>query len=140
MNKFSNLCHVLDVALEQDQAERLGLAQERALRVEQPRSSQSGDECAPRRHRRGLAWPPRQGQESEAAQSVGLHNTIAASRLQAGAELHGLLASAERPDHGAVVDALGAEVRATHRVRLTAEYARVLRLDAAVGRFGVGFA
>src|SRR5262249_38714539 len=135
----SNLCLVLDVSLEQDQAERPGFAQERALLLQELRPGQPGDECA-RCHQARLSWPAAAGSRRRRPQSVGLHNTIAAGRLQAAAQPDRLLAAPERPDHGSVVGALVAQISPADRMRLAAQHAGVLRLDAAERRLRVGFA
>ncbi len=69
-----------------------------------------------------------------------LHNAISAGLLQAAADLDRLFAAGERPDHGAVIDALGAEIGAADGVRLAAEHASELRLDATIGILGLGLA
>src|SRR5476651_2798922 len=69
-----------------------------------------------------------------------LYNAFAAGLLQAAANLDRLFAAGKRSDHGAVVDALGAEIGAADGVRLAAEHASELRLDAAIGALGFGLA
>ena len=100
-----------------------GLAQERALLRRQRQAGKSGDESA-WRHRRGLAWRRGRGSRQSAPPSSVLHNAIAAGLLQAAAKLDRLFAAGERPDHGAVVHALGAQVGAADGVRLAAQHAR----------------
>src|SRR5581483_6300350 len=67
----------------------------------------------------------RRGSRQSGPVRLMLHNAVAAGLFQAGAQLHGLFAAAERSDHGAIIDALAAEVGATNRVRLVTEHARI---------------
>src|SRR6185369_3400314 len=90
--------------------------------------------------RRGLAWPPGEGQGKAPGPTLMLHNAFAAGLLQAAANLDRLFAAGERPDHGAVVDALGPEIGTADGVRLAAEHASELRRDAAIGVLGFGLA
>src|SRR6266700_6676104 len=66
--------------------------------------------------------------------SVLLNDALTAGVFQAGAERVGLVGGRERPDLGAEVDALVAEVGAPDVGATVAEHARVLRLHRLIGR------
>jgi hypothetical protein len=75
-----------------------------------------------------------------ASPSVPLDDALAASRFQAAAELRRLIERPERTDHGAVVDALVAEVGTLDQGAARSQHPRKLVLQSPVGRLGVEFA
>src|SRR5665647_97596 len=69
-----------------------------------------------------------------------LDDAAAAGSLQAAAQLAGLAATGEGPDHGAEIDALGAEIDPVDQRLLAAELARILGLQAVERGLRVGLA
>src|SRR3954463_15785413 len=76
---------------------------------------------------------------SSAPPLIPLDDALPAGRLQAGAKLAGIFGR-HRPDHGAVIDALGAKIHVADQRLLAAELARVLGLEAAERRLRLSFA
>ena len=74
------------------------------------------------------------------APSILLDDALAAGGLEAVAETVGLAGGCERPDHGAVEDALGAEIGAPNGRLLAVEQMRIFRLQRTVRGLGFGIA
>src|ERR1700743_1224433 len=76
---------------------------------------------------------PRATEGSRKPLSIPLDDALSAGAFQAAAELRCFLCRAKWPDHGAVIDALLAEIGALDRGRTRAEHARELALQHPVG-------
>src|SRR4030088_392867 len=81
---------------------------------------------------------PRVAQGSRKRPLIPLDDALTAGRLQAAAELGGFIGRPEGADHGAVVDALVAEVGALDQGCSRSQHGRDLALQRLVGGLGVG--
>src|ERR1700676_890475 len=84
-----------------------------------------------------ISPPPTQG--SRKPRSIPLDDALSAGCLQTAAELRGLIGRPERTDHGAVVDALVAEVGALDHRAARSQHRRELALQGPERGLGVGF-
>src|ERR1700694_501703 len=82
---------------------------------------------------------PPKPQGSRKPRSIPLDDALSAGRLQAAAELRGLIGRPERSDHGAVVDPLVAEIGALDHGAARSQHRRELALQGSEGGLGVGF-
>src|SRR6476620_1744030 len=81
---------------------------------------------------RGCSWGPIRpltAPRSRKPPLIPLDDALAPGRFQAAAELRGFVRRAERPDHGAVVHALFAEIGALDHRRAGSQHVRELALQ-----------
>src|SRR5450631_868518 len=82
---------------------------------------------------------PLKTQGSRKPRLIPLDDALSAGRLQTAAELGCLVGRPERPDHGAVVDALVAEIGALDHRAARSQHGRELALQGPERGLGVGF-
>src|SRR3978361_1828156 len=90
---------------------------------------------------RGFSWGrlalmPSSGQGNPP--SIPLDDALPAGGLQIAAELRGFVLGAERADHGAVIDALVAQIRPLDQRRAGTEHGREFTLKRLIGGLRVG--
>src|SRR6185437_1748100 len=107
---MSDLSRGIDIPFEQNKTPRALGPDEFALGGAQFRSGYARDE-SPHVHQADVP-PARPGVNKPGRNRplIPLDDALAAGALQAAAELRGLLGGGERPHHGAVIDALFAEI------------------------------
>src|SRR5450631_883452 len=90
---------------------------------------------------RGCSWGPIRPLTAPGSRKrplIPLDDALSAGGFQIAAELCGLFGRAERPDHGAVVDALVAQISPLDDRWAGTHNARELALERPVGGLGVG--